>query len=167
MAAGGDPALLEGIDRARTLGSRESGLAVVTTVAADGLPHSSVVNAGVIDHPVDGDPVVAFVARGEVRKLVHLRARPHATVVFRAGWDWVAIAGDAEIVGPNDPAPGIPPDQVLDVVCSVYAAAVGGDPAEWTELAETLVSEGHTAVLVRPRRAYPAAPAGQAPSVDR
>jgi PPOX class probable F420-dependent enzyme len=145
-----------GLDRARALGARESGLAVVTTIAADGLPHSSVVNAGVVDRPGGGGPVVAFVARGGVRKLDHLRAHPHATVVFRSGWDWVAIAGEAELVGPQDPSPGIAPEQLLDLLCTVYAAAVGGTPSEWTELAETMVAEGHTAVLVRPDRAYPA-----------
>ena len=33
--------------------------------------------------------MVGFVSRGTVRKLLDLRDRPRATVVFRSGWDWV------------------------------------------------------------------------------
>lgn len=75
------------LDRARELGARESGLAVAVTSRADGSAQASVVNAGVLDHPVTGEPIVAFVARGGARKLANLRARPRVTVVFRSGWE--------------------------------------------------------------------------------
>src|SRR5438128_1037181 len=91
--------LQAGLDRARELGARETGLAVVTTLRADGTAHSSVVNAGVLNHPVTGESVVGFVSRGGVRKLAYLRARPRATVLFRSGWAWVAVEGDAELAG--------------------------------------------------------------------
>ena len=48
--------------------------------------------------------VVGFVARG-LQKLVHLRNDPRATLVARASWEWAAVEGTAEIVGPDDPAP--------------------------------------------------------------
>jgi hypothetical protein len=57
------------LDRARDLGARESGLAVVVTARSDGSAQVSVVNTGVLDHPVTGEPVVGFVARGGARKL--------------------------------------------------------------------------------------------------
>ena len=53
------------------------------------------VNAGVLDHPVTGRPVVGLVARGGSRKLANLRARPQATIVVRAGWEWAAAEGPA------------------------------------------------------------------------
>ena len=96
-----------GLERARELGSHESGLAVVVIAhRQDGSPYVSVVNAGVVDHPVAGGPVVGFVARGGTRKLPNLRVHPRVTVVFRSGWDWVAVEGDAELAGPHDPLHG-------------------------------------------------------------
>jgi hypothetical protein len=100
------------------------------------------VNAGVLDHPVTGEPVVAFVARGAVRKLANLRARPRVSLVFRSAWEWVAVEGEAEVAGG--------PRLLRDI----YAAAVGGTSEEWAELDGVMAAERHTAVLVRPERVY-------------
>lgn len=112
-------------------------------------------NAGVIDHPLSGVPVVAFVSRGGARKLVDLRSRPQVTVVFRSGWEWVAVEGDGSLVGPRDPADGVDEAAVMLLVRTVYAAAVGGTPEEWSQLDESMAREHHTAVLITPRRVYP------------
>jgi len=143
-----------GLDRARELGARESGLAVVLTSRVDGSAQASVVNAGVIDHPVTGEPVVGFVARGQVKKLANLRSRPRVTIVFRSGWEWVAVEGDADLAGPDDPLPGLEPGRVRALLRDVYAAAVGGTPDDWAELDEVMAAEAHTAVLVRAVRVY-------------
>jgi hypothetical protein len=50
----------------------------------DGEPSTSVVNAGIVRHPVTDGEVVAFVARGGTAKLANLRRHPRATLVFRA-----------------------------------------------------------------------------------
>src|SRR5438552_18128250 len=142
------------LDRARELGARESGLAVAITSRSDGSPHASVVNAGVLDHPVTGEPVVGFVARGGARKLPNLRARPRVTVVFRSGWEWVAVEGDAELAGASDPLEGVELGDVPRLLRTVYAAAVGGSEDEWADLDAVMAAEGHTAVLVRPVRVY-------------
>ena len=71
----------------------DHGLIVVSTSRADGTIQSSVVNAGVIDHPATGEPVAAFVAAGSAHRLANLRARPRATLVLRAGWQWAGGAG--------------------------------------------------------------------------
>ncbi|MDQ2875456.1 MAG: pyridoxamine 5'-phosphate oxidase family protein, partial [Actinomycetota bacterium] len=67
---------------------REHGLSVVATLRADGTIQSSVVNAGVLHHPVTGAPVVGFTTRRGAAKLAHLRVRPHASLVVRVGWEW-------------------------------------------------------------------------------
>ena len=144
-----------GLDRARELGDREDGLAAVVVTRADGTPVVSVVNAGILEHPVRGDTVVGFVARGGARKLPNLRARPHVTVVFRSGWNWVAVEGDAELAGVNDRLEGVDPHEVPRLLRTVYAAAVGGTEDQWAELDAVMAAEGHTAVLVRPVRVYP------------
>jgi hypothetical protein len=142
------------LDRARELGAREDGLAVVATLRPGGAAQLTVVNAGVVDHPVTGEPVVAFVARGYAQKLPNLRARPAVSVLFRSGWEWVAVEGTAELAGPADPLPGLDGEGMRRLVRSVYAAAVGGSPDDWAALDETFAEEGHTAVLVRPARVY-------------
>ena len=69
---------------------REHGLSVVSTLRPDGTIQSSVVNAGVLDHPVTGAPVVGFTTRRGTAKLAHLRVRPRASLVVRVGWEWAA-----------------------------------------------------------------------------
>ena len=142
------------IERVRELGGRESGLAVVVTFRADGSAPGTVVNAGVLDHPVTGERIVAFVARGHAKKLEHLRARPRVTVVFRSGWDWVTVEGDAELAGPADALDGVAAETLPALIGSIYAAAVGGTPDEWAHLDTSIADEGHTAVLISPTRVY-------------
>ncbi|MGH8983109.1 MAG: pyridoxamine 5'-phosphate oxidase family protein [Acidimicrobiia bacterium] len=145
---------MTGLGRARELGARESGLAVAFTVRADGTAQASIVNAGVLDHPVTSSPVVAFVSRGGVRKLANLRVRPRLTVVFRSGWEWVAIEGDADLAGPDDALTGLERADLARLRRDVYAAAVGGTGDDWAELDGVMTAERHTAVLMRPERVY-------------
>ena len=92
------------LDDAVALAAAESGLAVVSTLRADGTIQASLVNAGVVAHPVTGEPALAFVTYGRV-KLANLRARPQIAVTFRDGWQWATVEGRAELVGPDDPQP--------------------------------------------------------------
>jgi PPOX class probable F420-dependent enzyme len=143
------------LDRARELARREGGLAVVVTIRIEGSVQASVVNAGVVDHPATGEPVVGFVvAKRGARKLTNLRARPYLAVVFRSGWEWVAVEGRAELAGPDDPLEGLEAADISGVLRAVYAAAAGGSPEDWAALDDTMAAEGHTAVLVRPHRVY-------------
>ena len=129
-------------------------MAIVATTRADGSAQASVVNAGVLDHPVTGEPVVGFVARGAVRKLANLRVRPRVTVVFRSGWEWVAVEGNADLAGPDDLLEGLEPSDIPRLLRDVYAAAVGGTHDDWAALEQVMATERHTAVLVRPARVY-------------
>lgn len=143
------------LDRARELGLRESGLAVVATSRVDGSVQASVVNAGVVHHPTTGEPVVGFVvAKRGARKLTNLRAHPYVAVVFRSGWEWVAVEGQSELAGPDDPLAALEPADIVGLLRIIYAAAAGGSPDDWKALDDTMEAEGHTAVLVRPQRVY-------------
>ena len=84
-----------------------TGWPALSTLRADGTVQSTVVNAGVVDHPVSGDPVAAFVGRPATRKIAHLRRNPTATLLWRAGWAWVAAEGSVDLVGPDDPLEGV------------------------------------------------------------
>ena len=131
----------------------DAGLCVVSTLRADGTIQSSVVNAGVLDHPVTGRPVVGLVARGSSRKLVHLRARPQVTVVVRAGWEWAAAEGRAELAGPADPLTGLDAGELPGLLRAIFTAA-GGKHDDWDEYDRVMAAEGRTAVLVEPSRLY-------------
>jgi PPOX class probable F420-dependent enzyme len=133
--------------------AREHGLCVVSTLRPDGTIASSVVNAGVLDHPVTGRPVVGLVARGGSRKLANLRDRSQATIVVRAGWDWAAADGPAELAGPGDPMPGVDAEALRLLLRAVFTAA-GGTHDDWDTYDQVMATEGRTAVLVEPRRVY-------------
>jgi len=141
------------IDDVRDLARRDHGLAVVVTQRGDSSPQASVANAGVLDHPVDGEPVVGLVARGGTRKHANLRARPRATVVFRAGWEWVAVEGPVQLAGPDDALVGFDADGVPRLLRDVFTAA-GGTHDDWDEYDRVMAEERRVAVLVRPERVY-------------
>src|SRR5690242_15641441 len=128
------------------ISGRDHGLAVVSTTRADATVQSSLVNAGVLEHPVSGAPVVGLVVRGGARKLTNLRARPRATVVAHAGYEWVAVEGDVELVGPEDPFPGIDAEGLCRLLRAVFVAA-GGTHDDWDEFDRVMLEEHRTVVL--------------------
>lgn len=137
----------------RELIAREHGLVVVSVPRADGTISSSVVNAGVLAHPVTGATVVGMVIRGGTRKLARLRERPYANVVVRAGWQWAAAEGAAELIGPDDPYPGFDADRVRLLLREIFTAA-GGTHEDFGTYDRVMKEERRTAVFVSPDRVY-------------
>ena len=145
--------LNESIEHVKTLVGKDSGLATVSTTRADGSVQASLVNAGVLAHPIDGTPVAAFVAAGNALKLRHLRARPELTIMWRAGWEWQAVEGEATLVGPDDPLDGIDAEGLRLLLRAVFQAA-GGNHDDYDEYDRVMAAERRTVVLVRPYRIY-------------
>lgn len=139
-------------DEAAALGRQEQGLTVIATLRVDGSIQSSLVNTGAMKHPFSGEPVLAFVTYGKV-KLANLRARPQLTATFRSGWQWAAIEGTAELVGPDDPHDGVDAEQLRLLLREVFQAA-GGTHDEWAEYDRTMAEQRRTAVFVAPTRVY-------------
>ena len=133
--------------------ARDHGLAVVSTLRPDSTVSCSVVNAGVLSHPVTGEQVVAFVSRGDARRLAYLRATPRVTVVLRAGWQWAAAEGPAQLCGPDDPLPGVDAEGLRLLLRAVFSAA-GGTHDDWDGYDTVMARERRTAVLVTPERVY-------------
>lgn len=131
----------------------DHGLCVVSTIRADGTAQSSVVNAGVLDHPLSGRPVVGLVAIGGTRKLANLRARPYATVVVRAGWQWVTAEGATELAGPDDALPGLDGEGLRLLLRNIFTSA-GGTHDDWDTYDRVMAEEHRTAVLLSPQRVY-------------
>jgi PPOX class probable F420-dependent enzyme len=133
--------------------SREQGLCVFSTLRRDGSIQSSVVNAGVLAHPVTGTEVVGLVAVGGSLKLRNLRADPRATVVARAGWQWASVEGRAELIGPDDPHADVDDQGLTTLLREVFTAA-GGTHDDWDTYDRVMLEERRAAVLVAPGRVY-------------
>jgi PPOX class probable F420-dependent enzyme len=140
------------LDEVAALGAGQDGLAVVSTLRADGSIHASVVNAGVMAHPLTDQPVVVFVTYGAV-KLANLRARPQVSVTFRAGWNWATVEGHPQLVGPDDQFPEIDPERQRLLLREVFVAA-GGSHDDWELYDRVMAEQRRTAVLVEPTRIY-------------
>ncbi|MGD9527916.1 TIGR03618 family F420-dependent PPOX class oxidoreductase [Pseudonocardia sp.] len=128
---------------------KEHGLASVSVVRADGTPHSSLVNAGAVTHPVTGREVVGYVTYGRV-KLRALRARPATSILWRAGWRWLGVDGNSELIGPDDPVDGVD----LRLLLRAVFTGAGGTHDDWDTYDRVMREEGRVAVLVEPTRIY-------------
>ena len=131
----------------------DHGLAVVSVLRPDSTVSSTVVNAGVLRHPVTGEQAVGFVSRGDARRLGYLRATLRATVVLRAGWRWAAAEGPVQLCGPDDPVPGVDAEGLRLLLRAVFTAA-GGTHDDWDAYDAAMARERRTAVLVTPERVY-------------
>ena len=141
------------IEDFRKLVAGDHGLVVVSVTRGDGTISSSVVNAGVLPHPVSGESVVGMVVRGGTRKLANWRARPYANVVIRSGWQWAAAEGRVDLIGPDDPVPGFDADRLRLLLREVFTAA-GGTHEDFDTYDRVMLAEGRTAVFVHPDRVY-------------
>jgi len=135
------------------LAGREHGLSVVSTLRADLAIQATVVNCGVLDHPLRAVPVIGFTTRGNSRKLANLRVRPQVAVTARSGWEWVTAEGRAELAGPDDPADGLGPDDLRRLLRAVFTAA-GGSHDDWATYDRVMAQERRAAVLITPERVY-------------
>jgi PPOX class probable F420-dependent enzyme len=139
-------------DVARLL-ALDHGLSVVSTLRRDGTVQSSLVNAGVLEHPMSKAQVLGFVAAGRSHKLANLRARPQLTAVAHAGWEWAAVEGHVQLIGPDDPSPDVDAEDVRLLLRAVFVAA-GGKHEDWSTFDAVMAAERRVAVLVTPQRVY-------------
>jgi PPOX class probable F420-dependent enzyme len=131
----------------------DHGLSTVAVRRGDRPPQVTVVNAGVLAHPVTAGSVVGFVTAGASRKLTLLRSDPAIAVTIRAGWQWVTVEGTAELIGPDDPHPDVGDEHLRLLLRSIFSAA-GGTHDDWDGYDRTMREERRTAVLVAPDRVY-------------
>ena len=141
------------LDNAVALAAADNGLAVVSTLRADGTIQASLVNAGVMPHPATGQSALAFVTYGKV-KLANLRVRPQLAVTFRNGWQWATVEGNAELAGPDDPQPWLTDADQLRLLLREVFIAAGGTHDDWDEYDRVMAEQRRTVVLVAPTRVY-------------
>lgn len=141
------------LDDVRAMAAAENGLATVITVRHDNSPQATVVNAGVLNHPITGRAVVGLVALGGSAKLAHLRANPAAAVTWRVGWQWLTVEGRAELIGPDDLPTGFGAESLAPLLRHVFTAA-GGTHDDWETYDRVMAQGRRTAVFVEPTRIY-------------
>ena len=141
------------IEDFRKLVAGDHGLVVVSVTRNDGTISSSVVNAGVLPHPVTGETAVGMVVRGGTKKLANWRMRPYANVVIRSGWQWAAAEGRVDLIGPDDPKPGIDAERLRLLLREIFTAA-GGTHDDFGTYDRVMREERRTAVFVHPDRVY-------------
>ena len=145
---------MSGLEDFARLVDGDHGLCVVSTLRPDGTIQSSVVNAGVLPHPVTGEQVVGLVSRGDAHRVANLRARPRASVVIRAGWEWAGVEGPVELAGPDDPMPGVDTERLRLLLREIFTAA-GGTHDDLGSYDRVMAEERRVAVLVSPARISP------------
>jgi PPOX class probable F420-dependent enzyme len=143
-----------GLQRLVELAGHEHHLGVLITLDEDGTPQVSVVNFGVVDDPRGRGPRVAVVARRGA-KLRNLTRNPLATIVVRAGWEWIAVRGTAEVIDHDDE---LGAERVRTLLRDVYRSA-GGHHDDLETYDEVMAVERRCAVLIRPER-FTTNPAG-------
>ena len=137
----------------RRLLSTERGLCVLSVSRPDGTISSSLVNAGLMDHPDGSGPVLAVVAKATAYKVRRLRVAPMANIAVTRGWQWQAVEGPVTLIGPHDPHPAVGPGALPGLLRTVFAAA-GGTHDDWDHFDRVMAREERTALLLAPRRVY-------------
>lgn len=150
---------MPGIDEVKQYLSTDTGLAVISTTQADGRVLSSLVNCGVIDHPVTGQPRVAMVSGGLAARLRHVRRGSEVTVAVTRGWNWVGVTGPAELIGPADPNDNLDADATRLLLREIFTAA-GGTHDDFDEFDRAMAEDRRTAVLIEPKRIIGNSPQG-------
>ncbi len=135
----------------QTLLTEEHGLAVVSTNQADGRILSSIINCGVVDHPVTGEPAVAFVSRGDAARLGHIRRGSPVTVAVRRGWKWRGVSGSADLIGPDDTNEAMDAEGLRLLLREIFQAA-GGTHDDFATYDRVMAEERRAAVFVQPDR---------------
>jgi hypothetical protein len=132
----------------KQLAAASGHLAVVAIGRADGRVHASLVSAGVLDDPETGEPSVGFVVAGGARKLTHLRQSGRASLVFKDGWNWVAVEGPVWMDGPDEDRPRSSEQPLSLVLRNVFTAA-GGTHDDWDAFDHVMAEERRCAIFVR------------------
>ncbi len=135
------------LDKLRRLVAAEHGLCSFVCLDSRGAPHVSIVNAGVMDNPTNGETSVACVVRADARKASLLRDDPQAAVAFRHRWDWIAVHGTAQLIGLDDPVDGVADADIPELLRDVFRCA-GGTHEDWAEYDRVMAEQRRLAVFV-------------------
>ena len=129
----------------------ETGLATVSTTQADGRVLSTVVNCGIIKHPLTGSTCVAFVSGGNAACLKHVDCGSQVTVSVRRGWAWSSATGPADLIRPGSLPENINAEKMRLLLREVFHAA-GGTHDDLQEYDRAMAEEKRVVVCVTTER---------------
>ena len=135
------------IDDVQRFLGQETGLATVSTIQKDGRILSSVVNCGVLPHPITQELCVAFVSAGNAARLKHIERGSEVTVAIRREWKWVSVSGEADLFGPEHLSENFDPEQLRILLRDVFISA-GGAHEDFEEYDKVMASERRVVVCV-------------------
>ena len=135
------------IDDVQRFLGQETGLATVSTIQKDGGILSSVVNCGVLPHPITQELCVAFVSAGGAARLKHIERGSEVTVAIRREWKWVSVSGEADLFGPEHLPENFDPEQLRILLRDVFISA-GGVHDDFEEYDKVMASEKRVVVCV-------------------
>lgn len=124
-----------------------SGLGVLATIKADGMPQLSPVTPF-----YDRDAEVVYVSMTEGRaKTVNLRRDPRAAleVTSRDGWSWATAEGTVTLTGPGTDPHGPEVGALVD-----YYRAAAGEHPDWDEYRSVMVSDRRVLMRLAVTRVY-------------
>jgi PPOX class probable F420-dependent enzyme len=150
MTASVDPGKLAAVWELAVGDSRQ---AVLATARKDGSVQASVVTAGVAEHPLTGETMVALVVRGDAVKLRIMRRTGRATIVFRQGGRWVTVEGAVSLIGPDDPADGFDQANLPKLLRDIFTA-IGGTHDDWETYDRVMAEQRRAAVYIALERVY-------------
>ena len=150
MTAAVDPTKLAAV---RELAVGDGRQAVLATTRKDGSVQASVVTAGLAEHPLTGETMVALVVRGDAVKLPIMRRTGRATIVFRQGPRWVTVEGSVSLIGPDDPADGFDQADLPKLLRDVFRA-IGGTHDDWETYDRVMAEQRRAAVYIALERVY-------------
>jgi hypothetical protein len=139
------------IDDLRDLLATETGLVTVSSASSDLRVVTSVVNAGILPHPVSGAEVIGLVSRADAVRIRHAGAGRPLTVTARRGWKWMSARGPADLIGPDHPQEGVSADAIRQLLRDIFHAA-GGTHDDLEDYDRVMAAERRVAVLVHPER---------------
>ncbi len=125
---------------------------MVTTLRADGSPHSSIIVCGA------REGCAAFViVRGWSVKLRNLRANPRCAVLYvTPDWrTWVSVEGTAKLFDYENTEK----ERMRRMFREVYRACGDSDHPDWEEYDRAMVEQRAVAALVEPERVFGRLPA--------
>ena len=139
------------IEKVKNHLAEETGLATVSTTQADGRVLSSVVNCGIVEHPIKGETCVAFVSSGKAARLKHIDRGSQVTISIRRGWTWSSVTGPADLIRPENLPDSIDTEKMRLLLREVFHAA-GGVHDDLEEYDRAMAEEGRVVICVIPER---------------
>ena len=129
----------------------ETCLATVSTTQIDGRILSTVVNCGMIEHPITGDTCVAFVSGSNAARLKHIERVSQLNDSVRRGWVWSSVTGPADLIKSESLPEGIDSEKMRLLLREVCHAA-GGVHDDLEEYDNAMARVKRVVVCVSPDR---------------